>query len=129
MSVQDYQQKIGQLEIFAEEAGRSLREIELGYFPVTNISLKAEEAIKTSKLLIAAGEEQPNVDIDSRLEWGVHGSPEMAIQQIEEFTNIGVKHFVLHIIPQKNTVNCLKLIAEEVITQLKYISNIQNNKH
>ncbi|MEM2111503.1 MAG: LLM class flavin-dependent oxidoreductase, partial [Candidatus Bathyarchaeia archaeon] len=117
LSAQDLQKKISLLKTYAEERGRNLEEIELGYFPVTNVSLNAEEAIKTSKRLIAAGEEQPDVDIDSRLDWGVHGSPDMAIQQIEKFLEAGVQHFVFHIVPQRNTIACMKLLAEKVIPQ------------
>lgn len=119
LSIQDLRQKIDQLKMHVRKRGRDLREIEIAYFPVTNVSLDAEEALEISRKLVAAGEEQPEVDVDSRLGWGVHGSPEMAIQQIERFIEVGVRHFIFHIIPQQRTIGCMELLAKEVIPYLK----------
>jgi probable F420-dependent oxidoreductase len=118
LSIHDLQQKISLLKKYADEKGRSIKEIELGYFPVTNVSLNAGEAIEKSRQLIRAGEEQPDIDVDSRLEWGIHGSPDMAIKQIKKFIDVGVQHFVFHIIPQKNTIKCMELLANKVIPHL-----------
>lgn len=119
MSPEDYREKAVKLERLAAEVGTSFGEIELGCFSVTNVSLDAEEALETSRRCIAAGEERSDVDVGTRLTWGVHGSPEMAVERVEEFIEAGVRHFVLHIIPQGNTIDCLRLVGEEVIPRYK----------
>ncbi len=119
LSPPELEEKIAQLERFCQENGRSLGEIEIACFPVTNVSDDAREARELSKALIKAGEEQGDIDVDLRLKWGIHGSPEMAVEQIESFIEAGANHFVFHIVPQRNTEECMKKLSEEVIGELK----------
>ena len=121
MTPQTYRTRLDDMEDLAADAGRSLKEIEAGYFPVTNISLNAKEALETSKRCIAAGEidQSASLSMETRLKWGVHGSPEMAVENIEEFVDAGVRHFVFHIIPQRNTIGCMRLLAEKVLPQFR----------
>jgi len=111
-SPQEYEEKWNKIQKMAEKAGRKPKEIEPAYFLDTCIGLDEKQTMKKAKLLVEAGHGKPFEKIK---EHGAHGSPETVINQIEEFVEAGVKHFVLVLVPQKETLNSIRLYGEKVL--------------
>jgi alkanesulfonate monooxygenase SsuD/methylene tetrahydromethanopterin reductase-like flavin-dependent oxidoreductase (luciferase family) len=98
----------------AENAGRKPKEIEPAYFMDTCIGLDEKQTIKKAKLYIEAGHEKTFEKIKHH---GAYGTPETVVDQIGKFIEAGVKHFVLVLVPQKDTLNSIQLYSEKVLPQ------------
>ena len=98
----------------AENAGRKPKEIEPAYFMDTCIGVDEKQTIKKAKLYIEAGHEKTFEEIKQH---GAYGTPETVVDQIGKFMEAGVKHFVLVLVPQRDTLNSIQLYSEKVLPQ------------
>jgi alkanesulfonate monooxygenase SsuD/methylene tetrahydromethanopterin reductase-like flavin-dependent oxidoreductase (luciferase family) len=80
----------------------------------TCIGLDEKQNIKKAKLYIEAGHEKTFEKIKHH---GAYGTPETIVNQIGRFMEAGVKHFVLVLVPQKDTLNSIQLCGEKVLSQ------------
>jgi len=114
LTPQEYEEKWKKIEKMAETAGRKPKEIETAYFMDTCIGLDEKQTMKKAKLHVDAGHKKPFEKIKQH---GAHGSPETIVGQIEKFMKAGVKHFVLVLVPQEDTLNSIHLYGEKVLPQ------------
>lgn len=114
LTPEEYGAKWGEIEEMAEKAGRKSKEIEPAYFMDTCIGLDEKQTMKKAKLCVEAGHEE---DFEKIQHHGAYGSPETVVGQIEKFAEAGVKHFVLVMVPQKDTLNSIQLYGEKVLPQ------------
>jgi len=80
----------------------------------TCIGLDEKQTIKKAKLYIEAGHEKTFEKIKQH---GAYGTPETVVDQIGKFMEAGVKHFVLVLVPQSDTLNSIQLYGEKVFPQ------------
>jgi len=114
LTPQEYEEKWSKIEETAENAGRKPKEIEPAYFMDTCIGLDEKQTIKKAKLYIEAGHEKTFEKIKQH---GAYGTPETVVDQIGKFMEAGVKHFVLVLVPQSDTLNSIQLYGEKVFPQ------------
>ena len=114
LTPQEYEEKWSRIEEMAEKAGRKLKEIEPAYFMDTCIGLDEKLTMKKAKLYVEAGHEETFEKIKYH---GAYGSPETVVDHIEKFVDAGVKHFVLVLVPQEDTLNSIQLYGEKVLSQ------------
>ena len=114
LTPEEYEEKWSKIEEMAEKAGRKPREIEPAYFMDTCIGLNEKLTLEKAKLYVEAGHEKSFEKIKYH---GAYGSPEIVVDQIEKFVEAGVKHFVLVLVPQKDTLNSIRLYGEKVLSQ------------
>lgn len=112
LTPREYEEKWSKIEEIAKKAGRELREIEPAYFMDTCIGLDEKQTMKKAKLYVEAGHEKTFKKMKQQ---GAYGSPETIVNQIEKFIDSGVKHFVLVLVPQSDTLNSIQLYGESVI--------------
>lgn len=112
LTPREYEEKWSKIEEMAKKAGRDLKEMEPAYFMDTCIGLDEKQTMKKAKLYVEAGHEKTFKKMKQQ---GAYGSPETIVNQIEKFIDSGVKHFVLVLVPQTDTLNSIQLYGENVI--------------
>jgi len=112
LTPQEYEEKWSKIEEMAEKAGRKPKEIEPAYFMDTCIGFDEKQTIRKAKAYVEAGHKKAFEKIRQH---GAYGSPENVVDQIEKFLEAGVKHFVLVLVPQKDTLNSIQLYGEKVL--------------
>lgn len=107
-----YEEKWSKIEEMAEKAGRKPKGIETAYFMDICIGLDEKQTMKKAKIYVEAGHEKSFEKIKQH---GAYGSPETVIDRVGKFIDAGVRHFVLVLIPQTDTLNSIQLYGENVI--------------
>lgn len=111
---QEYRDKWRKIEEMAEQAGRDPGEIEPAYFMETSIGLDEKATIEKAKPYVEVGHDRPFEEMDQH---GAYGSPDTVLGKIEKFEDAGVKHFVLVMVPQEDTLECIRLYGENILPQ------------